>query len=72
MKKSLYADPQFVIANFTLANFANQSERKSESKKYYSNTLDLLEEYKEEEIIPESDGITAGRMKEIINRINIV
>lgn len=70
LKKSFYVDPQLVITNFMLANFANQLGRQAESKKYYSNTLDLLEKYKKEEIIPESDGMTAGRMMEIVNTIN--
>lgn len=71
LKKSFYLNSSFVITNYTLATFANILNKKEESNKYYNNTINLLENMNTDEIIPASDGITAGRLKEIINTTSV-
>ncbi len=36
------------------------------TKRYFKNALSLLELLKQDEILPESGGLTAGRLREII------
>ena len=36
------------------------------SMKYFKNAVELLTTYMPEDVLPESDGITAGRLLEII------
>jgi chemotaxis protein methyltransferase CheR len=37
------------------------------AKKYFDNVLSLLSRCHRDEILPESEGLTAGRFKEIIH-----
>jgi len=66
LKRTLYLDPKFVLAHFALANLAQREERFKESDKYFENALSLLSAYRQEDILPESEGMTAGRFMEIV------
>jgi chemotaxis protein methyltransferase CheR len=55
-----------VLAHFALGNFAQQQGKFRESAKHFENALSLLSRYREEEVLPESEGMTAGRLMEII------
>jgi len=66
LKRSLYLDQDFILAHFTLANINRSAERFKESNKSYKNALALLNAMAPDRVIPESEGITAGRLKEII------
>lgn len=67
LKRSLYLDPDFILAHFTLANINRSTERFKESSKNYNNALQLLSVMGSDQVVPESEGITAGRLREIIN-----
>jgi chemotaxis protein methyltransferase CheR len=67
LKRSLYLDQDFILAHFTLANINRSAERFKESNKNYKNALALLDAMAPDRVLPESEGITAGRLKEIIN-----
>jgi chemotaxis protein methyltransferase CheR len=69
LKKALYLDPVFALAHFALGNLAQRREREKESRKHFSNALSLLKEVERDSVLPESEGITAGRMAEIIESI---
>ncbi|MCF6149164.1 MAG: tetratricopeptide repeat protein [Candidatus Kuenenia sp.] len=66
LKQVLYLDPNFVLAHYALGNFAQEQQKLNESSKHYENALMLLKNHKPEDVLPESEGITAGRLKEII------
>jgi len=66
LTKALYLDPDQILAHFTLANLAQQNGRIKESRKHFANALSLLDRYRPDEVIPESDGMFAGRLTEII------
>ena len=66
LKRSLYLKPDFVLAHFALGNLTKQQGKLKESEKHFENALKLLHDYRNEEILPESEGVTAGRLKEII------
>ncbi|MDF9409185.1 tetratricopeptide repeat protein [Pelotomaculum isophthalicicum JI] len=66
LKRALYLDPNFVLAHFALGNITMRQGNHLESKKHYKNALTLLTKYAQEDILPESEGITAGRLSEII------
>jgi chemotaxis protein methyltransferase CheR len=65
-KRALYLDPNFVLVHVALGNLTQQQGRFKESKKHFANALSLLGAYRHEDILPESDGMTAGRLREII------
>ena len=65
-RQALYLDQNFVLVYFALGNLAHRQEKHVEAKKYFQNALAVLSSYRQEEILPESDGLTAGRLREII------
>lgn len=66
LRQALYIDSDFILAHFLLGNLFLRLERKEESTRYFQSALRLLEKKKPEDILPESEGLTAGRFKEII------
>jgi chemotaxis protein methyltransferase CheR len=69
LKKTIYLDNNFILAYFLLGNLNFGIGKLEESRRYFKNASEILSGYKNEDIIPESDGITAGRMSEIIASI---
>lgn len=66
LKRALYLDHNFVLAHFSLGNLALRQEKKREASKHFENALSALKKLKRDEVLPESGGVTAGRMEEII------
>jgi len=66
LKRTLYLDPNFVLAHFTLGNLTRSQGKLKESRKHSENALLLLRGYQQDDILPASEGITAGRLTEII------
>ena len=66
LKKALYLDHNFVLAHFALANLSLRSRKTGDARKHFGNVAEILSAYQPDDILPESDGITAGRLAEII------
>jgi len=66
LKRALYLDPNFLLAHFALGNLALRQGKTRGAKKYFANALALLNSCGQDDILPESEGLTAGRFKEII------
>jgi chemotaxis protein methyltransferase CheR len=69
LKRTLYLDPYFVLAYFTLGNLYRQQGRHKEAGKHFENALLLLDACPPEEILPEAEGMTVGRLAEIIHTL---
>jgi len=67
--KALYLDPAFALAHFALGNLALRREKGKESRRHFTNALSLLQGLERDSMLPESEGITAGRLAEIIESI---
>jgi len=63
LKKALYLDPEFVLAYFALGILSIRQGRVKESEMYFRNTISLLKDRDERDIIPDSEGMTAGRVR---------
>jgi chemotaxis protein methyltransferase CheR len=66
LTQALYLDHRFVLAHFTLGNLARQRKEFREAEKHLEKALTLLQRYRSEDILPESEGMTAGRLAQII------
>jgi chemotaxis protein methyltransferase CheR len=66
LKQALYVDQDFALAHFALGNLALRQRNIHESYKSFGNALSLLETCQPEDVLPESEGMTAGRLREII------
>ena len=69
LQRALYLDQDFVLAHFALGNLYKQQGKIKESDRHFKTALVLLRMFKNDEILPESEGITAGRLSEIITSI---
>lgn len=65
-RRVIYLDPDFVLAHFALGNLVQKQGNFKESVKYYQNALSLLRAFHLNEELPESEGITVGRLLEIL------
>lgn len=66
LKRTLYLDQGFVVAHFALGLLTRQQGKLRESERHFRNALSVAEEHDNDEMLPESEGLTAGRMAEII------
>lgn len=66
LRKALYLDPDFIVAHFALGNLSRRQGRQSEADRHFKVALRLLENYSPDTLLPESDGLTAGRLSIII------
>lgn len=67
LRRTLYLDPAFTLAHVALGNIARLRERFAEAQKHWRAAIDLLRKCRPDEVLPESDGITAARFIEIIH-----
>jgi chemotaxis protein methyltransferase CheR len=66
LKRALYLDPDFVLAHFALGNLALRQKNFKEADKHFTNVLGLLADYQFNEVLSQSDGLAAGRLKEMV------
>lgn len=64
--RALYLDPGFILAHFTLATLARRQGRREAAARHLDNALGLLRGARPEEPLPGADGLTAGRLAELI------
>ena len=67
LQRAVYLDQDFVLAHFALGHLARGSHREREAERHFATAAQLLRGHRQDEILPESDGITAGRLAEIID-----
>lgn len=66
LKRALYLDPNFVLAHFALGNLAQRQGHAAAAKRSFKNVLALLGAHGPDDLLPEAEGLTAGRLREII------
>lgn len=69
LQRALYLDHDFVPAHFALGNLARSREKFGEADKHFANALNLLRRYQSDDLLPATDGLTAGRLTETITSI---
>lgn len=69
LTRALYIDPDFVLAHFALGNLRLSQSRRREANRHFDNALMLLRAHPHDEPLPESEGLTAGRLTEIITSV---
>lgn len=72
LQRALYLDPGFVLAHFALGNLCRSQGRQREAQRHFDNAQTLLRTHLQDEILPESEGLTAGRLGEIIASVQSI
>jgi chemotaxis protein methyltransferase CheR len=66
LRQTLYLDDRFILAHFTLGNLSRRQKKPKDAQRHFHNALVLLQQYQPEEVLPESEGLTAGRLSALI------
>jgi len=69
LRQAISLSSEFVLAEFTLGNLLKQSGQEKEAAACFTATLKLLNLYKDDDIIAESDGTTASGLKVIVSSL---
>jgi chemotaxis protein methyltransferase CheR len=65
MRRSVYADPEFVLGHFALAGLLAQQGQGARAEKSLANVTRLLAGRPRGDLIPEGDGLTVGRLLDL-------
>jgi chemotaxis protein methyltransferase CheR len=68
LRRSLFVDKGFVLGHFSMANYYRWREDDERAARSYRNVLRLLDGREDGEHIA-GDGLTVGRLREIVNQI---
>jgi chemotaxis protein methyltransferase CheR len=66
LRHALYIDHDYLLAYFALGNLCRQAGDEGESERNFANALRLLEVRDPHEVLPEAEGMTAGRLAQMI------
>lgn len=66
LKRTLYLDHEHALAYVALGNLLRRQGRHRESSRHFRTALSILRRYAQNHILPESEGITAGQLIEIM------
>jgi chemotaxis protein methyltransferase CheR len=69
LHRAVYLQPAFALAHFVLGNLARAEARSAQARKHFANALHLLRCWPPDALLPESDGMSAGRLVEIITTL---
>jgi len=69
LQSALFLQPDFALAHFALGNVARADGRAAEANKHFANALRSLRHRSPDEPLPDSDGMTVGRLVQTINSL---
>jgi chemotaxis protein methyltransferase CheR len=69
LQRAVYLQPDFTLAHFALGNQARAEARPADARRHFDNAARLLRGCAADEALPESEGLTAGRLREIITAL---
>lgn len=69
LKRALYLDPHHLLSHFLMGNILSRLGKKNVAAKHFQNVKELLAVFQENEVVPGSEGLTAGRMKSIVDTL---
>lgn len=72
LQKALYLEPNFVLAHFAMGILAQRQGRQAAAARHFGNASALLLRHDENAVLPHSDGMAAGRLKQMIEAISPV
>lgn len=69
LQRALYLDSHFALAHFSLGSLHASRGRPRQARRSLRNALDLLRALPAEEVVPESEGLSAGRLSEVVTAL---
>ncbi len=71
LERALYLAPELVVAHVALGNLRMGQGRYPEARRHFGNALELLRKLPDNALVPESDGLIAGRMVDIVASLRL-
>jgi chemotaxis protein methyltransferase CheR len=69
LKKAIYLNHNHILSHLMLGDVFLKMEKTHLATKHYENIIKIVSQLNEHEIVPESDGLTVGRIKEFTESI---
>lgn len=66
LKKALYLHPDYFMGHFAMGNLMLRLGKNKAAARSFTNVIDLIAGFAHDAVLPESGGLTAGRLREII------
>lgn len=66
LKRALYFNPHHLLSQYMMGMIAVKFGKGQSGKKHFKNVMEILEPFQDSEVIPEADGLTAGRLREMV------
>ena len=66
LRRTLYLDPDFILAHIALGSSAQKRGKGPEAIRHFSNAQMLLMRLSDDDLVPESGGLTAERLREFL------
>ncbi len=70
LKKALYLDPDHLLSHFQMAGICNNHGKEKQARKHIQNVGYLLQQFKDEDLLPGTEGMTAGQLRSLLKPIN--
>lgn len=70
-KKAIYLEPEFPLAHFALGNLYIRKRDQKQARRYFDNVMKILANNDPDDLVPESEGVTVGRLSEIVESVRI-
>jgi chemotaxis protein methyltransferase CheR len=67
LHRALYLDPSFVLAHVALGNLMRRNGKERAARRCFDNACDILSREDRDKVLPESGGMTAGRLLHMIS-----
>lgn len=69
-RQALYLDTDFIVAHYAVGILAMNQGKQTEAARHFATALNLLGRCSTEDLLPEGDGLTAGRLSAIIRAVS--
>ena len=70
LRRGLYLDPHHLLSHYMMGTLLMKPETLRSGKKHFQNAMELLQNLNDETIVPDTGGMTAGRIREMIRNFS--
>lgn len=66
LKKALYLDPHHLLSHYLIGRILKKLNNRKSAARHLNNALELLSAFQSDQMISDADGLTAGRLKQMV------
>ncbi len=70
LRRAIYLEPEFALAHFALGNLMRRMGKATQAARHFDNALAIVARMDGEQVLHESEGMTAGRLARIIESMS--